>query len=62
MKLKATFPFIDDMGTVQPITGQSSAMETAQQNILWHLNRMREHDGLVPFGQLPAGTKLEQVD
>lgn len=61
MKFKVTFPFIDDMGTVQPMIATPSSQETKEQNALWHLNRMRDHDGLTPLTKLPAGTEFEEV-
>jgi hypothetical protein len=56
MKKKFIFKFINDMGTVNPIIGVSSSMESCEENALWHINSMREHDGLKPLKKLPPYT------
>ena len=61
-KFKAIFPFIDDMGTVEPMIITPSPMETKEEQALWHLNRMRDHDGLKHLSKVPAGTKFERID
>lgn len=61
MKYRVTFPFIPDMGTVQPMIATSSSQETKEQNALWHINRMRDHDGLRHMQYLPAGTTFEPI-
>jgi hypothetical protein len=58
---KVTFPFIPSMGSVAPIIATDYPMESARENALWHLNRMRDHDGLPHLTRLPAGTKLERL-
>lgn len=37
------------MGAVPAFTVRDSPMETKEQNLLWDINKMREHDGLKPF-------------
>lgn len=61
MKFRATFPFIPDMGSVSDMVVSSSPMETAKEQALWHLNSMRDHDGLKHLTKLPAGTKLTPI-
>jgi hypothetical protein len=61
-KYRVTVPFIDDMGSVLPFIATSSPMETKEQNALWDLNSMREHDGLPKLSRMPAGTKYERID
>lgn len=56
MKYKATIPYVDDMGSIAPIIGVSNKpTETKEEEVLWHLNKMREHDGLKPLNKLPSG-------
>ena len=61
-KYKVTFPFIDDMGTIDNLIVTPSQMETSREQALWYLNIMRAHDGLKPFRRLPTGVKFERVD
>ena len=58
---KFIIPYIPDMGSVQPIFGRSSTLETAAQNALWQLNNMRDHDGLPPLKGFPKGTERVPV-
>ena len=60
-KYEATFPFIDDMGTVSPVVVEDKYMETKEEEALWHLNKSREHDGLRLRKHLPRGTKFVRV-
>jgi len=62
MKYKAIIPFIDDMGSISPINCSSSPMETKEENLLWDLNKMREHDGQEPLTKLPKGVKFIPQD
>lgn len=52
-------PFIDDMGSISPFIATSSYTETKEENALWHINRMRDHDGLRHLNKLPKDTKFE---
>lgn len=61
MKYKVTIPFIPDMGSIVPFIATSTAMEDARENALWHINSMRDHDGLPHLSRLPNGTKLEPI-
>jgi hypothetical protein len=58
MKYVVSVPFVDDMGSITSFTAASSQMETARENALDHINRMREHDNLQPLKRLPNGTTL----
>jgi hypothetical protein len=58
MKAKFYFNIIKDMGSVNPIVGISNSQETAEENALWELNSMREHDGLKPLKRLPYAKKV----
>jgi hypothetical protein len=59
MRYKAILPFIPDMGSVDPVSTSDKPSESKQAETLWHLNRMRDHDGLRPLVRLPKGTKFE---
>ena len=59
---RVTVPFQDDMGSILPFEASSSPMETKEQNALWTINGMRDHDGLLHLTRLPAGTKFERID
>lgn len=62
MKYKAIIPFIPDMGSISPINCSSSPMETKEENLLWDLNSMRDHDGLERWEELPKGIKYIPLD
>lgn len=40
--------YSDSLGSISPITCSDKAMESADEEFLWHINSMREHDGLPP--------------
>lgn len=61
MKYKVSFPFIPDMGSIGSMVVKASPMETKEENTLWHLNNMREHDCLKPLKQLPKKTRFEVI-
>jgi hypothetical protein len=61
-KYRVTVPFVDDMGSVMPFVASSSPMESKEQNALWTINSMRDHDGLPRLTRMPAGTKFERVE
>ena len=54
-------PFQHDMGSISPFVVSSSPIETKEQNALWEINRMRDHDDLPHFIKLPRGTKFVRV-
>lgn len=58
MNYKVIFPFIHDMGNVPSYTVSNKFMETKEQEALWHLNKMRDHDGLPHLSELPYGTRF----
>lgn len=59
MKYTAHIPFIDDMGSISPIRGcRDSGSETKEQEALWHINSMRDHDNLPHLNELPYGVKF----
>ncbi len=58
MKYQAIIPFIPSMGTVSPINCDDKFYDTKEEQVLWQLNSMREHDGLSPFVHLPQGIKF----
>lgn len=60
MKYLARIPFIPSMGSVSPIVCNHSAHESREENLLWDLNKMREHDGLRPFRNIPDGVEWEE--
>lgn len=61
MNYKAIIPFIPDMGSVSPIVCTHYPSESRTENLLWHLNKMREHDGLRPLKNIPKGVKWEEI-
>jgi len=62
MNYKCTVPYIHDMGSITPFGVQSSPMGTKEENALWTINNMRDHDGLKHLEKLPKGTKFERVN
>jgi hypothetical protein len=62
MKYKAIIPFIPSMGSVSPMVCTDYPSESKEENLLWHLNKMREHDGLRPLKNIPRGVKWETVE
>lgn len=61
-RYRVTVPFQDDMGSISPFIALSYNGETKEQNALWEINSMREHDNLPKLKRLPAGTKFERLD
>lgn len=55
-------PFQDDMGSIAPFHASSSPMKTKEQNALWTINSMRDHDGLKPLTKMPFGTHYERIE
>ena len=48
--------FLDDMGSIPSFSGlRDKQTETKEEEALWHLNSMRDHDGLRPLRKLPRG-------
>lgn len=60
-KFRVVVPFQHDMGSIAPFVATEYPMETKEENALWHLNSMREHDGLSPLTQVPAGTRFVPI-
>jgi hypothetical protein len=61
-RYRVTVPFIPSMGSIAPFIATDSYGETKQQNALWTINNMRDHDGLPHLTRLPRGTNFERVD
>jgi len=61
MKYTCRVPFIPSMGSISPFTVSESPMETKEEQALWVINNMRDHDGLRHLTKLPKGTKFERV-
>lgn len=59
---RCNVPFIDDMGSISKFRVSSSPSETKEEYALWHINSMRDHDGLKHLTKLPKGTTFERVD
>lgn len=59
---RVTVPFIDDMGSTAPFIVRQTYLETKHRAALWHINKMREHDGLRPLHRMPQGTTYERVN
>ena len=62
MNFRAIIPFIPDMGTISPIVIQDRPSESKEKLLLWHLNSMRDHDGLKPWKRLPRGITYEPIE
>lgn len=61
MKYKVYVPFIPSMGSISPFIVSELDTETKQDQALWVINDMRDHDGLRHLESLPTGTKFERV-
>jgi hypothetical protein len=55
---KVIVPYQNDMGSINPFLATSSSMESANENALWHINSMRDRDGLRRLTRLPQGTQF----
>lgn len=53
--------FIDDMGSIPSMRVEESSHETKEEQFLWHLNRMRDHDGLTPLTEVPEGIVFTEI-
>ena len=61
MNYTCKVPFIPSMGSISPFIVSESPMETKEEQALWVINNMRDHDGLRHLTKLPQGTKFERV-
>lgn len=61
-RFKCVVPFQDDMGSIQPFVVSSTPMRTKAEDALWHINNMRDHDGLPHLSRMPSGTKYERIE
>ncbi len=61
MMYRFDFPLTRYMSSIS-FTGTDKLMESARAEALWHYNRAREHDGLAPVKQLPAGTRVVRIE
>jgi hypothetical protein len=61
-RYRVTVPFIDDMGSVSPFIVSEYATYTKHEDALWHLNNMRDHDGLAPLSRLPKGATFAKLE
>jgi len=59
---RAVIPFIPSMGAIMPIVCRDKPLESKEQELLWHLNKMREHDGQRPLRGIPKGVKWEEIE
>lgn len=60
-KYRCIVPIQDDMGSIDPFIVRQYPMTSKEEDALWHINNMRDHDGLRRLRRLPAGTKFERV-
>jgi hypothetical protein len=58
---KVTVPFVDDMGSISPFVVMQTLSESKAQAALWHINKMRDHDGLPQLSRMPNGTTYTRV-
>lgn len=61
MKYQAKFPITRDMSP-NSYTVSDKAMESKEEEALWHYNNSREHDGLPPLSELPDGTTFTPIN
>lgn len=61
MKYNAIVKFIPDMGTVPNFIVEDKPTETKEEELLWHLNKMREHDNLRPLEETPYHTEFKPI-
>lgn len=54
-------PFIPSMGSILPFNVSDSFGESKEEQALWQLNSMRDHDGLKHLARLPKGTTFERI-
>ncbi len=47
------------MGSISPFNVRETRYQSKEEDALWQLNKMREHDGQQPFKTLPAGIEFE---
>lgn len=58
---KVSVPFIDDMGSITSFVVRATPMQSKEEDALWTVNNMRDHDGLPHLERLPKGTKFEKI-
>lgn len=61
MKYKVIPPFIPSMGSINPFIVRDSPYESKETAALWEINKMREHDALKPYENLPKGFRFEKI-
>lgn len=59
-RFKAKFPVTAHMSPIDYVV-KESAMETMEENALWHYNSSRAHDGLQPLEHLPSGVTFSPI-
>ncbi len=59
MKYKSNKSFIPDMGSIPSFIVQDKQGETKEEEWLWHINSMRDHDGLRPLKRIPSNIKFK---
>jgi hypothetical protein len=60
-KIEFSFPCNAKHGPFK-IVGTASAMETAEENALWHYNQSIAHDGFSPVDVFPKGTTQKIIE
>lgn len=60
-KYKVLVPFQHELGSISPFIVRDTPMTSKAADALWHLNKMREHEGLPPLTRMPNGTKYEKI-
>ena len=60
MKYKVTIPITPAMPMAVYVVSDKT-METKEEEALWHYNKSREHDGLLPVQCLPQGTTFRAI-
>lgn len=60
-RYKCIVGFLSSLGSISPFIVNDSFYESKEDDALQQLNSMRDHDGLRPFTELPAGIKFERI-
>jgi hypothetical protein len=60
MKYKTNKSFIPDMGSIPDFIVEDKPGETKEEEWLWHINSMRDHDGLRPLKHVPPNIEFKR--
>jgi hypothetical protein len=60
-KYKVNVPYIPDMGSIAPFIVSQSPRNSKEDEALWEINSMRDHDGLPHRKTLPRGVTFTPI-